>query len=346
MKVSILTLHEANNIGAFLQAFSLQVVVESVVGNGNCSFIRFSKHVSNSDSKIKKAVSYLKKLQVRKVLFKYKTSRKYEVAAKYLNIDEKAFSVNNEYDTVIVGSDEVWNCLSPSFVHYEQYFARNIKSNKTISYAPSAGGCDADKAIWSDMVFAGFDHLSVRDENTAEIVRRLDGRDPPVVCDPTLLIESFEPYVMHIDKPCRKNYIMVYSYGLGRDEIAEIKEYAKANRKKTISVGTYNSWCDENIIVDPFEFLEWLKCADMVITSTFHGTVLSVKLHKQLAVYAGDNYKVEFFLRQMGLGNRNVSGGNRLGSVMEKKIDYNSVEEKIVKLRRTSMDYLIGALEN
>lgn len=344
MKVSIITLYGANNVGAFLQAFSLQEVVSSITGADSCSFVHFPGKKAKQDSKIKKAVRYLKKLKVRKVLFKYKTSQKYQQSGQYLRIDKAPFSENRKYDTVIVGSDEVWNVASKNFTHHQQYFAKNLKADNIIAYAPSAGSTDASTARSRGTDFSGFRYLSARDQNTCELVREMDGRTPVTVCDPTLLIDSFDPYLQQVKSPDRKNYILVYSYGLEKDETAKIRKFARAHKKRLISVGTYNSWCHENIVVDPFEFLRWLQHADMVITSTFHGAVLSVKLHKQMAVYAGSE-KIKSFLKQMGLEDRDLFQKS-LSEVFAEQIPYDVVEEKLGQLRETSMAYLKGALEN
>lgn len=342
MKVSIVTLHEANNVGAFLQAFSLQKTIESLVGEGNCSFLRFLSSNKGANSKLKKAVSYLKQGRLGTVLFKYRTAKKYEEALCLLHIDSVPFSVEQEYDTIVVGSDEVWNLGSTKFEHYIQYFAKDITANNIVAYAPSTGNCTAEKMKELGADFSGFHHLSVRDKNAYAAVIEIDGRTPEIVCDPTFLPESF---AVHIKPVSQKNYILVYSYGLGRETVRQIKQYARAHKKKLISVGTYNAWCDKNIVVGPIEFLSWLHGADAVITSTFHGTVLSMRLHKKFAVFTQNNQKVKNVLVEMDLSHREVSAPAALADVLEDQIDYNAVEEKILAARKNSMRYLRKALE-
>lgn len=230
MKVSIATLYGANNVGAYLQAFSLQEVTKSIVGKNNCSFLRFSGLVARRENKLKKVARYLKKLKVRQLIFKYKTAQKYQQVYNQLCIDTETFSEEKAYDTVIVGSDEVWNYTSQSFTHYDQYFAKRICANNIISYAPSAGNYDATRASADGIDFSGFHHLSVRDEMTRQLVLGATGQDPLIVCDPTLLIESFDPYLEQVSKPNRSNYILVYSYGIRREIVAEIKRFAKKSQ--------------------------------------------------------------------------------------------------------------------
>ena len=336
MDISILTLYSANNVGAFLQAFSMQHVLEKSCTSGEVSFIRSP---SAQQSKIKKALRYFKSLKFSKLYFKYRTSKKYTVVMKKLNIDEEVFSESRQYDTVVVGSDEVWNITSNTFTHLPQYFARNINAKNIISYAPSAGNTKPEEAAAANIDFSGFNYLSVRDENAFDIVKKIDGRIPQIVCDPTLLIESFDPYISPVDET---DYILVYSYELDKQSIKDIKNYAMSHNKKLISVGVYNGWCDRNIVADPIEFLSWLASADYVITSTFHGTILSVKLHKQVAVYARTSNKIRGFLKQVGLENINVSAGKKLSDILEKPIQYDKVENIIKEFRASFYEVLKG----
>ena len=341
MQVSIATLHGANNVGAFLQAYSLQTVVESLVGEGACHFLRFPSEGTGKSSKWQKVIYYLKQGQPKTVLFKYKSAKKYAQAMRLLHMDPVRFSPDNMYDAVIVGSDEVWNLGSKKFKHHPQFFAKNIQAKTILSYAPSVGNSSTQtlKTLGAD--FSEFHYLSVRDENAYAAVKEIDGRTPTRVCDPTILMESFSHLIQPISA---KNYILVYSYGIPRHEIAAIKAYARKHKKTLISVGTYNGWCDKNIVVDPIEFLSWLNGADQVITSTFHGTVLSMRLHKPLAVYTSTSQKVKNILKQMGLENRIVSKENTLSAVLDKGIDYNAVETKFQEIREASLQYLRMAL--
>lgn len=340
MKISILTLFSANNVGAFLQAFSLQNVLIEIAPSANVSFIRFP---SSADNKIGKVAYYLKKLEVRKIIFKYLSSKKYARVLNQLRVDNIPFSSERQYDTVIVGSDEVWNIDSNNFTHHPQYFAHQIRAKHIISYAASANTVEFDSMLASGYDFCNFESLSVRDDNTFNLVKKIDGRTPQMVCDPTMLINSFDAYISNIKM---KNYILVYSYELTKRDIRAIKEFAKKKKKKLISVGTYNKWCDKNIVVNPFEFLSWLSAADLVITSTFHGTVLSIRLHKQVAVFAQTSHKVKCFLNQMGLNERCMDDDKSLDEVFTNPINYDLVEDRINFLRTSSIKFLKEALEN
>ncbi len=344
MNISILTLHEANNVGAFLQAYSLQSVLNKLQGVNSVSFIRFpNQGVENS--KFLKAIGYIKQREPRKVIYKYRSSKKYAQVAIFLNINKEYFEPNKQYDVIVVGSDEVWNVTSNNFTHHPQYFGKKIKANRIISYAASGNNTVPSELFEEGMDFSSFSAISVRDENTFELVSTVSAVQPEIVCDPTILIEDFDDVIRPVD---RSDYILVYSYELGKEEIANIISFAKARKKKLISVGTYNSWCDENIVADPFEFLSWLKAADYVITSTFHGGVLSVKLQKEFAIYTHSkenpiNHKIMDFLIRTDLQRRDAAIYS-LNEIFKEKVDYVLVNKIIQKFTDHSLQFLKEAL--
>jgi hypothetical protein len=81
---------------------------------------------------------------INKYLSFKRSLRKIHVAKKgnYLN--------SGHYDTVILGSDEIWNVLNLSFKHLAIYFGNGIKAKKIITYAPSCGSAKVEQ-IRSDV---------------------------------------------------------------------------------------------------------------------------------------------------------------------------------------------------
>ena len=82
-----------------------------------------------------------------------------------------------------------------------------------------------------------------------------------------------------------EKYMIYYSY-LDDTPFKEfIKKFAKENDLKLIVVGFDYKWCDDQIIVTPRQFLSVMKHAQYVVTSTYHGTVFSTLLKKNLLLY-------------------------------------------------------------
>lgn len=74
MRVSVLTIHDANNVGAFLQAYSLQKVMLAFPDVEEVSFLRFRSQ-GRPRGKIQKALGYLKQRELGKVIYKYKSAK-------------------------------------------------------------------------------------------------------------------------------------------------------------------------------------------------------------------------------------------------------------------------------
>lgn len=293
-RVSIITLLGANNIGAFLQAFSLCKTLESL--NKTATFLT-APGKSERVGKINKIIRYVKNGNYRMLFFKIRTGKKYNSARTYFNVE--CFDENNEYEYVIVGSDEMWNVTSRAFQQYPYYFGKGVKAKKLISYAPSAGNTLPEDIKSAEMDFSDFETISVRDEKTKFLVKEIDGRDPIKVLDPTFLIENYDSFIPEIN--VFSEYILVYSYGMSDDEIKMAKEFARKVKLPLYSVGTYNSWCKKNIIVSPFEFLAYLKKAKYVITSTFHGSALSINFNKEFVTCLSHSEKTKSLLMEFHL---------------------------------------------
>ena len=110
----------------------------------------------------------------------------------------------------IVGSDEVFSI--PMGVNMMMY-GHCVSTDKMISYAPSFGQTDIallEKHNAKTLVQEGlkkFVDLSARDENTAQIIEKLTGRVPTMVCDPVLLYDFKDTKVkMKIPK---KKYMLI-----------------------------------------------------------------------------------------------------------------------------------------
>lgn len=340
MDIEIFTLDQAQNIGAFLQAFSMQELLEAE--GHTVAFARLGKNGRKSKADaLKKICRCFFSGGIAYVLFKYRAARKYAVAAGRLHRDLSTFDETKHFDMALIGSDEIWNVKSDRFQHYPQYFAHQMNAGKRIAYAACAGNLTVKDAETAGIDFSDFNALSVRDDQTAEVVRALTGKEAIKVCDPTLLIASLSPY---IEPVAETGYILVYSYGLDKKEIASVKRLAKATGKKLISVATYNAWCDRNIVADPFEFLGWLSGADFVVTSTFHGTALSIKLGKQFAVFPKTSQKLYGLLKDFGFLSRIVTDENTPEQLYNVQIDYDATRELLEHSRVASMDYLKNAL--
>ena len=337
-KVSIFTLVGANNIGAYLQAYALMKTLKE--NNYDVQFLTMPSKSENI-GKLEKVKRYLKEKNFGLLWYKIKTSKKYNQARSIFPI--APYDSTDRLDLVIVGSDEMWNISTTAFVHYQEYFGIGINAKAIISYAPSAGNTTLEEMLQEKLDFNAFSAISVRDDRTFDLVSKLDKRVPIKVVDPTFLVESYDSEL--VGNSIDREYILVYSYAMDTEEVRQIKEFAKSKKFPLYSVGTYNSWCDKNIIVTPFEFLSYLKHAKYVIVSTFHGTALSINLNKEFAVSIRGSEKVKSLISDFDLSSRCFDSSTSVSEVFRHSIDYDCVNNYLNEVRKKSKEYLFAALE-
>jgi len=269
--------------------------------------------------------------------------------------------MNYDYacDLMIIGSDEVFNYTqNHSFGYVPTLFGHGIQAGSIISYAASAGYASV-KDVEADNMgaeisegFAKFDYLGVRDQNTYEMVAQYAKQTPSYVIDPTLLYD-FESEIPAA--PIALGYVLVYAYDGRLDapvDVENILAFAKNKGLRVVSVGFYHHWCEENLVVTPFELLSIFRHATYIVTDTFHGTIFSIKNHKPfVSLIRGENRwgsnssKLGFLLHQLGLEGRINKDLGQLASHLDEAIDYEAVCQLLSALKETSMHFLDKALK-
>ncbi|MDR2470806.1 MAG: polysaccharide pyruvyl transferase family protein, partial [Treponema sp.] len=354
-KIGILSMQKVMNCGSFLQAFALMNTIKELRKNSMILFIdikpgrplylhdemenrgaikRFMK--KHLPGKIKRIISntlYFFENRDRILLYSF-------FWKKYLGIS-KENNWEETFDTVIIGSDEVFNCTQDAAWGFSKnLLGENIKSNKIITYAASCGFSTIEKAetlgIKTEACAAlkNIELFSVRDKNTASFVKNFTGKDALLHLDPVFIFD----YESYIRKTKEKHpFLLVYAYP-GRisdgNVIEKIKFFAEKNDLNIISILGKQSWC-KNIFINPFQVLSYFKSADFVVSDTFHGAVLSIKYNKQFIQFICDNEKhglpnrekVTSLLEQFCLEDRIITNAKDILPVLEKKIAYGPINE-------------------
>lgn len=327
MRFKIITLWGADNYGAFLQAYALGHYLSRKYDKCVVTYAKESEEKHGF-------ISYISK-DLKKCIYQIKLGKKFKIARKRFKIE----SVKYHSDIAIVGADEVWNVNNHFFNHLGIYIGRGINTTCCITYAPSANGASPDefKAAYGKKPFEKLKSISVRDKATGKLVYDISGFNPPIVLDPTFLIDDYEELTKELEY---KNYIFVYGYSFTDNEIDVIKKQAKENSLTIISAGAYQKWTDIQVPASPFEFLGLIKNASFVATSTFHGSVFSILFNKQFISFARHNTKIIELLDTFGLSDRNASDIDSPEVALNRPIDYYAVNQIIQRRRRDSIKYL------
>lgn len=265
MKIGIISMQRVHNYGSFLQAYSLKKNIEAL--GHSCAFIDIKPGERVLQDVEKKRVNYLLKFdkyffnRLRHYFFSKNRNRNFKnIYLEWLGISEDT-NWNKQFDIVIIGSDEVFNCTQNKWGLSPNLLGTEINAGKIITYAACCGYTTYERIIELGLekkvskLLSNIEEFSVRDKNTAEFVKELTGKEPLYHVDPVFLYD-FNEEIKY--RQMKYDYLLVYAYD-GRinkkDEISAIQQFAKEKCLKVLSAGLYQSWCDINISADPFELL-------------------------------------------------------------------------------------------
>lgn len=355
MHIGILSMQEVRNFGSFLQAFALKSEIEKL--GHTCSFINVKKGEQLPGLE-RNYYFFFKKIVVRFMAFDFikrigneiRFRNAFKEYHKELEVNSKEVA---NYDVVVIGSDEVFNCTQAvDYGFSSQLFGNIPEAKKVISYAGSFGFTTIsrlDKYCIKDKVREAMKNLSaisVRDNNSSDIVKELLSITPAMHVDPVLTFDfgSLIPKTVN-----ESNYIIIYTYPgriKSKEEIKAIKKFAKDKGKKLISLGFYFSWCDKTIIPHPFEVMAYFKNADYIITDTFHGSIMSMKFNKQFCtiVRESNSQKLSALLGKFNLESQIVSDTKSIEKIISQEIDFDYVNNTIKSEKKKSRKYLIDML--
>lgn len=348
-KVGIMSMQRIRNYGSFMQAYALKKIIESLGNEVEFVDYKFEKSVliegKDLINKIKKNANiiqfYKKRNGIKKFALKYDNEFLLDLGINKVNYNKKI-------DTLVIGSDEVFNCLQPFPVGYSKnLFGFEYENVNVISYAACFGHTTYPelKKYKIDEEISGlldkFKAISVRDNNSKDIVRKLIGKDPVVNLDPVLIYDFNDRKNIDINI---KDFIIIYAYPgrLSRKEEKYIKTFAKNHNKKILSLGSYQKIADYVKIVHPLEIFSYFEKADFVITDTFHGSIFSIKTKVNFCTIIRDSNsnKLNDLLCKLMLESRIINKIEDIDKMFEMKIDYTITDKIIYDEKEKTLHYL------
>ncbi len=384
IKVGIVSMQRVKNHGSFLQAYSLYNVIKKECG-ADVEFVDFSTQNGIVDnctggyralkkSPIKYGVSRvcagLAHIPgIGKIFLKSKRIHSWSNTMNYYNLYAKRYDkeflsrlpISNktlgesDVEFLVIGSDEVFNYKTNNAVGYsDELFGANSPTDNIISFA-ACFGCTSIEDIKDEPTkskLAGyldrFKAISVRDKNSLENVKYLlgDNKKAEYHLDPVFHY-SFEKELPRTKR--KKPYIVVYGYdGLKENHRININKYAKKHGLDIVCLHGYQGDFGEYVNATPFEVLSYIKNAECVVTSTFHGCVFSIKYNKQfLVLHSGllkaeynNNHKLSDLLDRMKLNDRAVANFDEIEIKMNQPIDFSFANEYINESTKNGVEYL------
>lgn len=337
-----------------MQSFACKSLINKVTGKDNGKIINYNPTNFNL---VKRIFHFFTGLSFNEY------NNKFLKISKEIYDSENLKKLNNEFDTFVVGSDQVWRTvwLKEKSLHYFFDFVNDDK--KKIAYAASFGVdyWEGDEKLTEEIkpLIKRFDHISVREESGIDICKNTFGLDNAVcVLDPTLMI-SREDYQSILDDWQDKSHLKKkYIAHMLLDDTKELKkesqniaDYLKADINY-IKGKSFKILGKDIIFYNKVsQWLTYLKDAELVITDSFHCTVFSLIFHKKFVVVANPVRgiaRLETLLSKVGLEDRfftDIKDVMKSG-ILDKEIDYNEVDKKLETHRKYSMDFLKKALED
>lgn len=267
----------------------------------------------------------------------------------------------SQMDAVVVGSDQLWR---PSNIVGCYFTLEFVPDNvKKIAFSTSFGVPELPKKLHkhANKYLSRIEHISVRENSGALIVKSISGKDATVVCDPTMMLTAEEWMHIQDEKPFAEGkYILMYLMG---DNI-EQREFVKLLSKKIgcriiglLHGATYIAY-DEEVAdekpfnVGPSEFVNLIRNAEYVCTDSFHCCVFSILNSTKFFAFRrwpdgskfSANDRLYTLLDFTGLSSRMLVGTEDVDKCIADEIDFSKVLEKVAEKRAMSMKYLINAL--
>ncbi len=190
--------------------------------------------------------------------------------------------VSNDYDAIIIGSDQVWNISW----YNDEYFLNDVSSSVyKFSYAASMPDINITEEQ-KEMVRASlknFSDISVREQSTADFLSELIGENIKCVVDPTMLLEREDWDNISSERLIKEKYIFCYFLGKDRNIRKQAKIFAKKVGLKIVTlphVGGINredmTFGDYKLFdIGPQDFVALIKHSEYVLTDSFHAAVFS-----------------------------------------------------------------------
>lgn len=364
MKIGILSFWNVPNYGSFLQAYALQNAISKLRPNDDVRQIAYlnQKHFDTYYAIFNKKY-YLGCLDPRWYLnaIKRKFNGKIAELKPFINYYNDyikhtdtftATELENEpFDTIVLGSDIVWDYSIDFFGNDKHLFGNSLKSNNIISYAASFGTIK-DTVLCPPYIKEGLNklkHISVRDQNSQHIIKQYLNKDSEIVCDPTFIWDfATDKNITDIKE---HKYIVVYGSYFNNELIKGCVEYAKNNHLKIICLDSLNdtfNWCDETVKqnkLNPFQWLSYFKNAECIFTCTYHGLMFGLIFKKRI-VFSPTQFimdKASSLISYLSLNDVLVSY-NTFEQKAEWCWDYTNIDNKIDDLKQKSLDYLDKSL--
>lgn len=365
MKIGITTFQRAHNFGAQMQMFALYDSLRKLghdvwILDYHCpavedNYVRVNpfKPVSKFISKriypgifalveaIKVSLHDYQSQKIRK--FDAFLKKNFQLTNRFSSIE----GMPTDFDILITGSDQLWN-YSITKGRHPIYFLDNPNIDRSlttcISYAVSVEA-NHFKELEQDedyvrQALSKLAWVSVREKVLEEFLYNKFNIKSETVLDPTLFLTKEQCFLL-AERPQENHYLCVYRVSRTDYLDSLAKVMAKELGLSIVTIHSSTMASSQEECYGPREILGFICYSDVVLTSSFHGTALSIINRKNFySAYNGSSSRVQNILESFGLENR----------MLTRKEDYrgysqvNYDEVRIESVIKKSKSLLLNAL--
>lgn len=372
-KTAIITWNSFYNYGTCLQAYALQQYILSL---GYDNYIVDDSTIVYGASLESAKYKFVNKCKLRwtklwqSLHANYRAFYKYQrvlvpaihhFKANVLKIDYDIVSILNDvcdYDVYICGSDQIW---SPGMLENPKgcFFFASFTKKRKISYAASIGRYEIPqewKAKVMDLIIP-FSAISVREEAGQRALQELSNQKVELVVDPTLLLNKQEwEELLPSQKASTEKYVLGYILTPNTRFYQIAREYAHQHGMRfylfMLNIEDYGE-ADQLISGGPFDFLQYVRDAEMVFTDSYHGTIFATIFETPFYTFKrftddspiNQNSRIETLLSSMGATNRLIEGMHKHQETAD-AIDFAEIKGRLNPLIEHSKGFLQDALAN
>lgn len=360
-KIGIINHWMVNNYGAVLLAYALDKKIHDLGYNvETVSWLPDEVHKPWKFSIIKKTgfVHYVFRLGYF-IVFILPRKKNFAHFRRMINTSSEKYSdltlpqIEKNYDKIIIGGDQLWNCKI-NYFNINNFLPFIKEKRRKLVYAASLAQDNMRKGFEKKFcqLASGFGYITTREKRATEIIEEITGLSAPRVADPAFLLTK-EEWTNLIEEDIQyKNKKFVFVYQVQSDAIVSkfANKIAKEKKLEVIYCPfpiRYPMHCKIKPYISPEKWLFYMKNAEYVFTDAFHGLVFSLIFNKQFAVeiseYGKDTHsRITNLLKLVGLEDRLFSMDNFCD--IDSKIDYDFINEFIKKDREQSIRHIHSML--
>lgn len=344
MKIGIVTYHRTLNYGACLQAIATRVTLEKF--GHNVYYVDYWPKYHKQIYEVFSLGRFLSLGLRTRIDYLINTIKRHKYLKVRIRNFEQFFShyiypyckpIDEEFDVIVYGSDQIWRKQGTLNGYNPVYFGQNnFHASKHIAYSVSMGilpKSEADREKVKELV-SHLNKIAVREDDLLSLLHELGYNDVALTLDPTLLLSSdeWDSIIPSTEKNGDK-YILVYGMGKIPFNMDYVKKFANEHDCVVRTLSGITSESPEN-------FINLIKNAEYVFTSSFHGLAFSIIYGKQFfASYSTNSNRAQTLLDHLGIKDRMVKKGAPIPEDIM-PVDYEKVYGKLESLREKSIIFL------